>query len=173
LKAERLPKEEFDRLPETPVEILPFDAESKKQAYLYLDRLNEILKPHKVSAEFFGSVELEIAGKGEWEFAIWLDDANWYSMMTTLINHYKSIWFLDEEMAVFNITDEANRIEVIPMRGNAALRNKAVMAYWRNHPDKLKEYEQFKFEFSSSKREYYRWKHNYIGDIIDSLKKVE
>lgn len=169
MNAERLPREAFEQLPETPVEIKPFDPESKKQSNLYLEQLNEVLEPHQVEAEFFGSVELEIAGKGEWEFAIWLDDDNWYPVMTTLIQHYKGIWFLDEDMAVFHITAGANSIEVIPMRREAAQRNKAVMTFWRSNPEKLEEYEKLKFEHAHSKREYYWWKHNYIGDIVESL----
>ncbi len=169
MKAQRLPKAEFMKMSENPVEVRPFDPESKQQASVYLKKLNVILEKHQVTVEFFGSVELEIAGKGEWEYAIWLDDDNWYPVMTTLINHYQSIWFLDHDMAVFNITDEANRIEVIPMRGEAALRNQAIMAYWRSHPEKLKEYEQLKLEHAHSKRDYSWWKHNYIGDIIESL----
>jgi hypothetical protein len=169
MKADRFPREEVEQLPEHPVDMEPFDPESKQQALAYLKHLNKVLEPIKAEAEFFGSVELEVAGKGEWEYAIWLDDENWYGALTTLINHYKSIWFLGEDISVFSFNHEGNDVEVIPMRGEARKRNQAIMHFWRTNLDKLKEYEQLKFDHAYSKREYYWWKHNYIGDIIETL----
>ena len=57
-----------------PVKINPFNEKSKQESFQYLTTLNEVLAPLDVSAELFGSTDLEIAGKGEWEFAIYLDD---------------------------------------------------------------------------------------------------
>ena len=39
----------------------------------YGAQLTQMLAPYGVSAELFGSTDLEIAGKGEWEFAIWVE----------------------------------------------------------------------------------------------------
>ena len=74
MKVQRLPKSYFDRFAEKPVTIKPFDPHSKELAMNYLAMLNETLASHEVEAKLHGSVELEVAGKGEWEYAIYLDD---------------------------------------------------------------------------------------------------
>ena len=74
MKVERRPREEFEKFADKPVTIKPFDPASKAKSNEYRMRLNEILAPFQASAELHGSVELEVAGKGEWEFAIYLND---------------------------------------------------------------------------------------------------
>lgn len=131
--------------------------------------LNEVLAPFEVSAELFGSVELEIAGKGEWEFAIWLTDQKWYPVLTRLINHFGSIYELSDDFVLFEDSYNGTEIEVIPMRGETAKQNQAIMNFWRNNPTALKEYEQGKYQYVHSRREYYWWKSNLIADILESL----
>jgi hypothetical protein len=128
-----------------------------------------MLAPFEASAELFGSTDLEINGKGEWEFAIYLSDEQWYPVLVQLINHYQKIYTLLDDFAVFNDTWAGTIIEVIPMRGKAARRNQAIMDFWRNNPTALKEYEQTKYQYAYSKREYYWWKENFIADILESL----
>ncbi|MCI0579590.1 MAG: hypothetical protein L0332_32505 [Chloroflexi bacterium] len=169
MKVERIPREQFNILSDKPVEIRPFDPQSKRQAFHYLARLNDILAPFGVAAELFGSVELEIAGKGEWEFAVWLTDQQWYPVLIGLINHFGSIYTLSDDFALFEDSDNGTNIEIIPMRGEAAEQNQAVMKFWRTHPDALKAYEQAKYQYAHSKREYYWWKNNFIADILESL----
>jgi len=169
MKVERLPREYFNRFSENPVDIRPFDPDSKKQSYGYLEILNKLLSPFEASAELFGSTELEIDGKGEWEFAVWLTDGQWYPVLTQLINHYRSIYTLLEDFAVFNDIWAETKIEVIPMRGETARRNRAIMDFWRNNPAAVKEYEQAKYQYAHSRREYYWWKENFIADILESL----
>ena len=165
----RDPKAYYNRFANKPVEIRPFDPESKRQAMRYLATLNELLAPLGVAAELHGSVELEAAGKGEWEFAVWLTDEQWYPVLVRLINHFGSIYELTEDFALFNVSHDGEQIEIIPMRGEAARQNQAVMQYWRTHPAALKRYEQGKHEHAYSKREYYWWKDNLIADILASL----
>ena len=169
MKVERKSREHFNRLTEKPVEIKPFDPESKRQASFYLAGLNDILAPLGVSAELFGSVELEIAGKGEWEFGIWLTDQQWYPLLIRLINHFGSIYTLTDDFALFNDDYNGTQVEVIPMRSETAEQNRAIMNYWRNHPAALKAYEQGKYQYVHSRREYYWWKSNLIADILESL----
>lgn len=169
MKITRQPKEYYDRFADKPVEIQPFDPESKRQSSRYLATLNAVLAPFGVSAELHGSVELEVAGKGEWEFAIWLTDAQWYPVLVRLINHFGSIYELTEEFALFDDSDNGEPIEIILMRGEVAKQNQAVMTYWRTHPAALKDYEQGKLQHAHSKREYYWWKDNLIADILESL----
>ena len=169
MKAQRLPREYFEKFADRPVEIRPFDPESKRQSYQYLESLNEILAPVGVSAAPHGSVELEIAGKGEWEFCIVLNDEQWYPVLIKLINHFGSIFTLTDDFAVFNDVYEGKQVEVIPVRGNTAKQNVAIMDYWRNNPTALQEYEAAKYQYAYSKREYYWWKENFIADILETL----
>jgi hypothetical protein len=169
MKVERKPREHFNRLADKPVAIKPFDPASKQQALLYLARLNDLLAPFGVAAELFGSVELEIAGKGEWEFAVWLTDQQWYPVLIYLINHFGSIYDLSDDFALFEDSANGRDIEVIPMRGEAAARNQAVMNFWRKDPAALQAYEQGKYQHVHSKRDYYWWKDNLIADILESL----
>ncbi len=53
-------------------------------------------------------VQLELAGKGEWEFAIFPTDAQWYPILTLLINHFKSIYVLSDDFVVFTISSGDN-----------------------------------------------------------------
>ena len=169
MKPQRRPKEDIDRLSDHPIDIKPFDPISKQKAGTYCEQLNQMLAPFGASAELFGSVELEVATKGEWEFAIYLMDEQWFPVLVCLINHYGTIHALMDDFAVFTDISEGVDIEVIPMRAEAAKRNRAIMDYWRRNPTARKEYEQGKLQHSFSKREYYRWKDEYIARIVESL----
>ena len=169
MKTQRIPKEEIDRLPNKPIDIKPFDPISKQHASIYQEQLNQLLAPLGASAELFGSVDLEIATKGEWEFAIYLTDVQWFTVLVGLINHFRSIHFLIDDFAVFTDESQGTEIEVIPMRNDAARRNQAIMDYWRSNPTALQEYEQGKLQHAFSKREYYRWKDEYIASIVETL----
>ena len=169
MNVERRPRAYFDRFADKPVKITPFDATSKQESFQYLATLNEILAPLDVLAELFGSTDLEIAGKGEWEFAIYLDDRQWYPVLIRLINHFGAIYELSDDFVLFEDSHNGTPIEVIPMRGETAQRNQAVMGYWRTHHAALKEYEAGKSLHAHSKREYYWWKENLIADILEPL----
>ena len=95
MKPQRRPKESIDRLPNQPIELTPFDPVSKQRAGIYRERLNQLLAPFEAFAELSGSLELEIATKGEWDFAIYLTDEQWFPVLVCLINHFHSIHFLD------------------------------------------------------------------------------
>lgn len=169
MKPQRRPSESIDRLPEQPIEIKPFDPKSKQRSSLYREQLNQLLAPYGAFAELFGSMELEIATKGEWEYAIYLTDEQWFPVLVCLINHFGSIHALIEDFAVFTDVWEGEEIEVIPMRNDAAKRNQAIMDYWRSNPAALQEYEQGKLQHAFSKRRYYRWKDEYIARIVETL----
>jgi len=169
MKVERKPREAYNQFADKPVAIKPFDPESKQQALQYLARLNALLEPLGVAAELFGSTELEIAGKGEWEFALWLTDQQWYPVLIRLINHFGSIYALSDDFVLFNDRHNGKDIEVIPMRGETAARNQAVMNFWRSNPAALKAYEQGKYQHAHAKRDYYWWKDNLIADILEPL----
>jgi len=169
MKPQRRPKESIDRLPEQPIEIKPFDPISKQAAVIYCEPLNQLLAPYNASAELTGSVALEIATKGEWEYAIYLSDEQWFPVLVCLINHFGSIHLLSDDFAVFTDHSQTTEIEVLPMRRESARRNRAIMNYWRTNPAALKEYEQGKLDHSYSRREYYRWKDEYLARIVEML----
>lgn len=169
MKVERKPREYFNKFSDKPVKIKPFDPESKQQALHYLARLNDLLVPFGLTAELFGSVELEVAGKGEWEFAIYPGDQQWYPLLIHLINHFGAIYTLSDDFALFEDSYNGTSIEIIPMRGETAERNHAIMNFWRNNPVALKAYEQGKYQYAHAKRDYYWWKENLIADILEAL----
>jgi GrpB-like predicted nucleotidyltransferase (UPF0157 family) len=169
MKPQRRPPEFFDRLSEQPIELKTFDPAGKQRASTYCAQLNQLLAPFHATAELFGSTDLEIATKGEWEFAIYLNDEQWYPALVCLINHYGSIYTLIEDFAVFEDTSEGTPIEIIPMRAEAAERNRALMDYWRKDRAAAKAYEQGKLLHAYSKREYYRWKDEYIASIVEKF----
>jgi GrpB-like predicted nucleotidyltransferase (UPF0157 family) len=169
LKPQRRPSESIERLPDCPIELKPFDPLNKQEADAYCEQLNQILAPFGAVAELFGSVDLEIATKGEWEYAIYLTDEQWFPVLIYMINHFGRIHFLNDDFAVFATVSEDHDIEIIPMRGESAQRNRALMDLWRSDPAALREYEQGKLDHAYSKREYYRWKDEYIAGIVERL----
>lgn len=169
MKPQRRAKESIERQPEEPIEIKPFDPDSKQNANIYCEQLDRLLAPFAASAELFGSLELEIANKGEWEFAVYLADEQWFPVLVHLINHFGGIHFLSDDFAVFTSSFEGTDVEVIPMRNESAQRNRALMEYWRSDQIALKEYEQGKLEHAYSRREYYRWKDDYIAKIVETF----
>jgi hypothetical protein len=169
MKADRLPDAYFEKLSNDPVVLKPFDPESKRFARAYGNKLDALLSQFSVHAELFGSTDLEIDGKGEWEFGIWLNDNQWYPVLIMLINQFGSIYTLSDDFALFNDVSESYPIEIIPMRGEAAARNQALMKYWRNNPEAVMAYRVGKTAHAYSKREYYRWKNKHISDIVEGL----
>ena len=149
--------------------LYPFVPESKRAALAYGAKLNRALEPLGVKAELFGSTELEISGKGEWEFALFLTDAQWYPVLTHLINHFKSVFVLDDDFTLFGDRAGSFDIEIIAMRGEVALRNQAIMRYWRESPEVCAAYKAGKREHAYSRRAYYRWKDELIAESLEKL----
>jgi hypothetical protein len=161
--------EVYEKFSTQPVPIRSFDPESKRAALAYGARLNERLAPTGVAAELHGSLVLEVAGKGEWEFALFPSPDRWYPTLTLLINHFRGVYSMSEEVVMFNDVCDGHKVEVIMLRGNAAECNRAIMRHWREHPDARADYEAQKYVHCHSKRDYYRWKDNYIAGILESL----
>lgn len=152
-----------------PVPIRPFDPDSKRAALVYGAQLNERLAPLGVAAELHGSLALELAGKGEWEYSLFPSPDQWYPTLTLLVNHFRSVFSMAEEVVMFNDVCDGHNVEVIVFRGDTAACNRAIMQYWRDHPEARTDYEAQKYLHCHSKRDYYRWKDNYIADILETL----
>ncbi len=170
MRVERGKPEDYDKFSTRPVPIRPFDPDSKRAALAYGVRLDERLASTGVAAELHGSLALGLAGKGEWEFALYPASDRWYPTLTLLINHFRGgVYYMSEELVTFNDLCDGHNVEVIAMRGDAAAWNRAIMRYWREHPDARADYEAQKYRHCHSRREYYRWKDNYIADILEAL----
>lgn len=169
MRVERGKPEDYDKFTTRPVPIRPFDPDSKRAALVYGARLNERLAPIGVAAELHGSLVLEIAGKGEWEYALYPSPDQWYPTLTLLVNHFRGVYLMSEELVMFNDVCDGHNVEVIVMRGNAAACNQAIMRHWREHPAATAIYEAEKYRHAHSKRDYYRWKDGFIADILESL----
>ncbi len=169
MKSKPMPESYFQQISEEPLELHPFDPDSKRRALEYRRTLELRLNKFKVPVELHGSTDLELTGKGEWEFALWLEDSNWYAVIVNLVNHFHGIYTLDDEFALFEDTLAGTSIEIIGMRGEVAVRNKTLMAYWRGDASARAEYEQGKLKHAYSKRAYYRWKDSFINQILERL----
>lgn len=169
MKPQRRSEELINQQPNEPIDIRPFDPINKQRSEIYRERLNQLLEPIGAFAELSGSLELEIASKGEWDIAIYLTDEQWFPVLVCLINHFHSIHFLEEDFAVFTDKSEGTDVEVFPMRGDASRRNQSIMDYWRANPAALKEFEQGKLKHAYSRREYYRWKDEFIARIVETI----
>ena len=169
MRVERGTPEEYSKFSTRPVPIRPFDPDSKRAALAYGAQLNERLLPTGVAAELHGSLALALAGKGEWEFALYPSPEQWYPTLALLINHFRGVHLLSEELVMFNDMCDGHHVEVIVLRGNTAACNQAIMRYWREHPEAAAMYEAEKYRHAHSKRDYYRWKDTYIADILESL----
>ncbi len=161
--------ESYEMFSTRPVPIRPFDPDGKRAALAHGARLNGTPAPIGIAAELHGSLALELAGKGEWEYSVFPTDAQWYPTLTLLINRFRGVFSMAEEMVMFNDVCDGHEVEVIVLRGDAAARNQAIMRYWREHPAARADYEAGKYRHCHSKRDYYRWKDNYIADILETL----
>ncbi len=169
MRVERGKPEDYEKFSTRPVPIRPFDLDSKRAAIAYGARLDERLASTGVAAELHGSLALELAGKGEWEFTLYPSPDRWYPALTLLVNHFRGVYSMSEELVMFNDVCDGHHVEVIVMRGNTAACNQAIMRHWREQLDARADYEAQKYRHCHSRRDYYRWKDNYIADILESL----
>ena len=159
----------FEQFGDKPVELKPFDPQALKVANEYLHHLNEFLNSWDVTAELFGSTPLRIAGKGEFEYAVYLKSKNWYEVITALARGYKNVWTIQSDIVV--ITDEfhGHRIEIIALRGHRAKINKAIMVALESDKALLKRYEELKFKYAYAKKDYYYQKNQFFYELLRSL----
>lgn len=160
----------FELIDEDPVTLYPFDQELLDQSNAYLEQINYDLESIGVAAEPHGSLPLKLAGKNEWEYAIYLDSEQWDAVRTFLQEKYGEPKYEEEEMILFKWKlKDGRKVELVMMRGDMAIKNKAIAEYWRNNKEAREEYERLKYEHTHSKRAYYWWKANYIADILERL----
>lgn len=163
------PKKFFEQFGDKPVDLKPFDPQSLNAAYEYLHQLNEFLNSWNVKAELFGSTPLRIAGKGEFEYAVFLQTKNWYDVITALARRYKNVWTILSDIVVLTDTYQGHSVEIIALRGHRAKINKAIMDALSSDPVLLKAYEELKFKYAHSKKEYYYQKNKFFRDLLVNI----
>ena len=162
-------KEYFTRFSEKPVKIIPFNTKTKEKAHKYKRFLEDLLYKWNVNIKVHGSTELEIAGKGEIEIAIYPSSKDWFDILVFLINHYKMVGNLRKDYARFNDSFENEEIEVIVTKGKSAKVNRKLQNYLKSNAELLSDYEKLKYNFAYSKREYYIQKDKFFRKIIEQI----
>lgn len=160
----------FQKIPDVPVDIKPFEPETKQIAQRYKKLLDRLLARFGLTAQIRGSVGLEIAGKGEIDLRIFVPDKRWFDVTLHLINYYRRVENLEEEYIRFIDFYEECEIEIGLVCGQTALVEKKLFKYLKNHLDILKNYVEIKRKYAFSKREYARQKHKFFKSVISKLK---
>lgn len=156
----------FERFSTKPVLIKPFDLRALVAAEEYKKRLDEILRPFGLQAFHRGSTYFGIAGKGEIEFGVYPKKADWYKVLSAVINYYKGIGNLEKDYARFNDTSNGFEVEVILLTGHSAAVDQKLNEFLKSKPGLLKEYEEVKRKSAFSKRQYMVQKDNFLREII-------
>lgn len=165
------PREYFDKYPQTPVTWREFDVHDLAIAEDFCCKLNTLLGPYQVKAELFGSLALGIAGKGEPEFVIYLDNNTWQPVLEYLIDIYGQPITIKEERVRFVVIDNEVEVEIVLKRGSQAELGKKLMSHFLQHPELIEEYEALKRRHAYSEREYHYHKRNYLTNLTESLSK--
>ncbi len=162
--------EYFFKFKNKPVELKPFDPDTKVLANQYLSILNKELEHYAVKAVLTGSTQYEISGRGEIELVIYVkEDRAWPELIKYFTSHHKGVGNLDNAYARFNSVYLENNIEIILKRGYTAKVGIALENYLLTHPEELIRYQHLKNKFSKSKRDYYREKNRFFEVIIESI----
>src|SRR6188508_3396538 len=113
-------EEYFNRFSTDPVKVIPFDPKVKKLAQEYMHIMDQVLSKWKIKSELIGSTALEIAGKGEIEIGLYLEDKNWDEVKTFLSKHLGGIGSDGSEYARFNDSHRGAEVEIILTKGHTS-----------------------------------------------------
>jgi len=169
MPTERRSYEKFLKFPETPIILKPFNPKARILAEEYEEILNKVLEVHSIRAELFGSTALGISGKGELEFAIYLEEANWQDIRSTLEKEYGQPVAVKPDRIRFDTIYKDTDVEIVMKKGEDAYLGKAVMKFFLSNPDELARYEELKHRYAHSEREYNYQKAQYLSDLTDTL----
>ena len=161
----------YERFPEEPVKIEPFDPLVRRFAEKYLLKLIEILQGTSIKIQLRGSTAYGISGKGDIEFGLYPSTTEWEKALDLLKHHFGVPGNVEPEYVRFNSTEAGHEIEIIVMRGYQAETDQRLHIYLLSHPQVLKEYEQIKTRFAFSKREYQKQKDLFFEKIVTDLER--
>lgn len=159
----------FARYKDKPVQIKPYDPQTRILAGEYLAKLQTLISKWKIKPVLRGSTAFGVAGKGEIEIGLYPKNKDWYDLVIFLINHFRGIGNLEADYARFNDLFKGQEIEIILMKGYQARVDKKLFEFLITHLKVLKEYEMVKRKYSFSKKEYMIQKHQFFDRIIKSL----
>lgn len=159
----------FDKYKDKKVKIKPFDPRTKLVAKKYIEKLREILGNLGVEIVHKGSTAMGIAGKGEIEVGIYPKVGDWEEVVQRLTNHYEKIGNQEEDYVRFNDIYDGIEIEIILMKGVSAEIDKKLFEYLISNPQILKEYEEIKYKYCYSKKDYMIQKDKFFRKIINMI----
>lgn len=167
MRKDPLPRSYFLKYSNKPVKIKPFSKKSKKIAKEYLRKINRVLKETKTKAIPIGATALEISGKGDLDFGLYINEEKWDEVLKCLINHFKGIGNLNSKgFARFNGYYKGYEVEIVVKRGESAERDKRLLSYIKSHPNLIKDYEEEKKKYAYSEREYMIKKDKFLRKVM-------
>lgn len=164
-----LPESYFDKYKDKKVKIKPFDPRTGLVAKKYIETLRGILGSLGDDVVHKGSTAMGIAGKGEIEIGVYPKVGDWDKVVRLLSDHYGKIENQEEDYARFNDVYDGIEIEIILMKGLSAEVDKKLTEYLVSNQQILKEYENLKYEYCYSKREYMIQKDKFFRKIINMI----
>lgn len=165
----QLPDSYFDKYKDKKVRIIPFDPQVGQIAKEYIELLRKILVDFDLEIVHRGSTAMGIAGKGEVELGIYPNGNNWDSIVQLLANHYGKVGNIEENYARFNDVYQGTEVEIILMKGYEAQVDKKLTAYLISNKQLLKEYEEMKYKYCDSKRDYMIQKDKFFRKVIEMI----
>lgn len=158
-------EKDFQRIPEEPVILRPFDPKTRQIAQRYKVRLDKLLSPFGLKVHIKGSTILSIEGKGEIDLRIFVPDRKWLVILKYFINYYRRVETLEYEYALFVDFYQDSKIEIGLVRGERARIERKISNYLKSHADTLAEYGKLKRKYAYSARAYIRQKDKFFRSI--------
>lgn len=167
------PETYWQQMSNNPVELFPFDPQSRVIASKYQKKLAAVLQENSLSVNLQvyhrGSSSWGILGKGDIEIGIIPDPVDWFPLIISFSQYYKGLGNLDDEYCRFNDVFAGYEIEIILMKGKTAEIDLTLHEAMQ-HSEKLRlEYAAVKQKFAYSEREYNRAKDRFFRKVIVEL----
>lgn len=162
--------EYFDKYSDTPVKVKPFDPKKKELGLRLLAELKCLLASFPATEEYLtGSTALEIAGKGDLEFGIFPSEKDWDGVRAVLTDRFGPEANIEEEFIRVIWKYEKEEIDVSMLRGHEGAVILATTQYLLEHPELRQEYEQIKYQYAYSKKEYQREKNRFFQKVAEII----
>jgi GrpB-like predicted nucleotidyltransferase (UPF0157 family) len=158
----------FLRFKETPVKCEPFDPRALELYEIYRARVRDWLGPDAY-IELRGSTALGLPGKGELDISVIAADvAEFRRIREKLLAVFGTAGSDEPEFVRFDDALEGREIELmIKLAGSEGERlEQGVLERLRSDPRARERYVELKQRYAYSKREYYRQKERFFGELL-------
>ncbi|MCX6783905.1 MAG: hypothetical protein NT141_02450 [candidate division WWE3 bacterium] len=152
-----------------PVKIKPYDPQQTILGGFYISKISGYLKGIDAEVKLRGSSLFKIAGKGEVEVGVYLDEANWDLAIKEISKYFGKPENIESNYVKFNDVYEGKENEIILLKGHEAEVDKKLHSYLVGHPKLLKEYAEVKKKYCFSKREYNIRKNDFLSSVISEI----